>query len=81
MHSINVHFQSTIEINEEDIDVEVEANVDLGYAGTYFDPPEGPEAEIVNVEGPNGDIEINDIDMGDMDKLENQAIEEARNQI
>lgn len=86
MRGQTVSFETHVTIDECEIDVEVEAHVTPGFAGTMYrsngdpgDPPESGEVEVMSVCGPDGEIEFESLSASDQERLERLAEERAEN--
>lgn len=73
-----VSFDSTLEINGEEIDVSVEAEVFAGAAATYWQPEDPGEIDIVSVKGPDGkEIELTPAQEGSLQEQAFFAVEDS----
>ena len=81
-------FETTITVDDEDVDVTVEYNVTYwGHPGTGpsfshpGDPPEGPEWDLVSIQDEHGNsIIFNDLDEPVKELIDEQITEDINNQ-
>lgn len=79
-----ISYESTIEINDEEIDVHVEADYRPGYAGTMYnrygdpgDPPEPAEINVVSViRCDDGREIVRELSVDDLDILADRCPED-----
>lgn len=80
----NLNFSATIEIEDNEIEVDVEARYTPGNPGTWYrsngdpgDPPEPAECDILSIIGPNGPIDYDDLSSANQTIIDEKAMEEG----
>jgi hypothetical protein len=73
-----VKFNTTINIDDQDIEVEVEASVTGGSNGSYIDPPEAPEIEVESITDNDGKTyQWDNLSESEQSAIDAKAMEEA----
>jgi len=73
-------FTYTIEVGDEEFDVTIDYSVFGSYRSASFDGPEEyPETNIISVRDENGKDWLPELDRNMVEKLEEQALENADN--
>ena len=74
------HFETTIEIENEEVEINVEYKIYGGCSGTLETPPEDAEVELISITTTkNLEVEIEDLHEHIINSLELQAFEDAEN--
>lgn len=84
---MQVSFETTVTVGDNDVSVTVEANWTPGYSGCMYarngdpgDPPESPETEITAILAESGTIAYDSLSAVDQNRLDVLADEKAAQQ-
>lgn len=89
MASRNFEFDTTITVNDEEIEVTVEGSYTPGYAGRWYapngdpgDPPEPAEVEVESITDSDGKTyDYDSLSDGEKERLDEKAQNEAESDI